>query len=418
MKRLLPLILLAACAAEPEFTEDEQFLLGRMSPPPALEDDLTNAWADDADAAKLGRFLFYDAGLSPTGQFSCATCHEPEHGFAQNSALSLAAGETGRHTPTVLNSANNWFQFWDGRCDSQWCQAIGPIEDDKEMDSSRLFVAKRVHADAELKEAYEALFGAMPDFDDARWPDAARPIPDRPDDPEHVAWMALSEDDQDAVTEVMVGVAKAIAAYERQLMSGWSPFDDFVAALQADDAAAMDAYDVDARAGLKLFLGKANCTFCHFDAEFTNHQFANLGFEPREWLNPLDAGRFGGINALQASPFNAGGVWSDDPDGDRARRLGVLSNGDNQLGQFKVGGLRDIALSPPYMHGGQFDTLTDVVAFYNEAAEEPEVGHREEELLPLDLSDEEQAQLVAFLESLTGEALPAELTGPPDSPLP
>jgi len=420
MRRLLVLAAaLAACGAEPaEFTDEQVFLLDRMSPPQAPPANPTNAVADDPDAAHLGRYLFFDTGLSGSGEFSCATCHDPEQGFADGAQLGEAAGITGRHTPTVLNSAHSWFLFWDGRCDSQWCQALGPIEAGGEMAGSRMEVAHHVAADAELSEAYEALFGPLPDLDDARWPARALPTPDDPANPDHVAWTALDEADRDAVTQVFVNVGKAIAAYERQVVSGRAPFDDFVDAVLAGDVAAQDAYAPEARAGLGLFVGKARCSLCHFDTAFTNHQFANLGFEPRAWLEPLDAGRFGGINALRASPFNAAGPWSDAPDGQRAGRIDVLSNGDNQLGQFKVGGLRDIALSAPYMHGGQLETLEDVVTYYNELPEEPEVGHREEELIELELSDEEKGQLVAFLESLTGEPLAAELLGPPDSPLP
>lgn len=425
-------VLLGACAPDPDkptTTEDsvdivdpelESFVLA-MSPLPELPADPTNRWADDDTAAHLGQWLFFDTRLSASGRFSCATCHDPALGFGDGLPLSEAAGTTDRHAPTLYNVGLHRWQFWDGRCDTLWCQAAGPIEHDKELALPRTTLARTL-ADAEdLRLAYEELFGALPDLSDTeRFPVDARPVPDDPDDPRGLAWDGMEPADQAAVTAVMVNITKAIAAYERRLLTGRAPIDDFVDALDAGDAAAADgALSAEARAGLELFAGEGGCVFCHSGGAFTNFEFHNLALPTPDWLTGLDAGRYDGIDSLLASELNAAGPWSDDPEGEQAARLGRIAQTAEQLAQFKVPGLRRVASSAPYFHGGHMDTLEDVVRFYSEAPETDAVGHREEMLVPLGWSDDEIDAVVAFLtEGLGADAPPAELLEPPASPLP
>lgn len=395
--------------------EDEILALSPLPPPPA---DPTNAVADDPDAAWLGRWLYFDTRLSASGEHSCATCHDPELGFGDGLAFSEAAGRTDRHAPTVLNTVYNSWYFWDGRADTHWAQALGPMENDKEQGTSRLAVVHLVSEDAELRQAYEAVFGELPDVSDPeRFPADAKPLPNSPGDERHQAWEAMSAEDQHAVNLVYSNLGKAIAAYERLLVMEDSPFDRYVEGLRTGDAALQGAISEDAVAGLQLYLGEGNCHFCHSGPAFTNREFHNIGMatDPGQRLD--DLGRYEGIPKLLEDPFNGVGEYSDDP-GSSEVKLGYLALGDEQLGQFKVPSLRNVALHPPYMKAGQLATLTEVVEFYSELPEEPMFGHREDLMVELDWSDEEIAQMVAFLESLTGEPLDEELTGPPDSPVP
>lgn len=165
-------------------------------------------------------------------------------------------------------------------------------------------------------------------------------------------------------------------------------------------------------------MGEAGCTNCHDGALFTNFEFHNLGFKPRAWLDPEDTGRYDGVPKVEADPFNAAGAYSDGPDSERAQELRFLAQKSENQGQFKVPSLRNVALTAPYMHGGQFATLEDVVHFYSNLDEAPVlVGHRDETLKALDLDDGQVADLVAFLKTLTGEPVADELTKQPDSPL-
>lgn len=421
--------LLAGCADKtragadtaPLFPVELETMALDMGPLPALPPDPSNRFADDEAAAHFGRWLFYDTRLSGSGQFSCATCHDPAQGFGDGRALSVAAGTTARHAPSLWNSAFQRWQFWDGRCDSQWCQAIGPLENDHELAISRGALAHRVHDSPDLAAAYTELFGPLPALDDpARFPADARPVPEDPTDPRAVAWAAMAPGDQDAVTAVMVNLAKAIAAHERELITGTAPLDDFVDALADGDAAAMDAaLSPAAREGLELFLGEGSCVFCHSGPVLSNFEFHNLGLPAPAGSDGTDPGRYAGIDALRESPFNTAGPWSDDPGGDQAARIDRIAQTAEQLAQFKVPGLRRVADSAPYFHGGQRDGLTAVVGFYSELPETDAIGHREELLVPLGWSDDQIASVVAFLtEGLSDSGVDPALLGPPDSPLP
>lgn len=393
------LVLLLACATEdaaPELSDAEWDAVRQLSPPPALRDDPTNRVADDEAAARFGQRLYFDPALSSNGQVSCATCHDPELGFADGLTLAEGVSTAGKHSPTVLDSARNRWFFWDGRADTAWTQAAGPLENPVEHDSTRLELAHHVADDATLRAAYEALFGALPALEDgARFPARGRPIPTELDHPDQVAWAGMAPEDQDAVTQVFVNAAKAIAAYERRLVTGSSRFDEYVA---GDDTALSDA---EVR-GLRVFLA-SNCVLCHSGPELSDREFHNLLLPVPAWVAESDDyGRYAGIVKLQADPLNGGGVWSDAPD-EAAVRIAQIALGEEQIGQFKTPSLRNVGLTAPYMHAGHFETLDEVVAFYSALDEEGGVGHREEFLSPLELTDAQQADLVAFLGALDGE---------------
>jgi cytochrome c peroxidase len=403
------------------FSSEELDEIAQLSPAdiPA-PDDPTNAVADDPEAARLGQFLFFDRRLSGDGEHSCASCHVPDHGFADPARLSEAVGTTRRHTPSLLNVAYNRWYFWDGRADTLWAQAIQPLEAPHEMATTRLDVIHLVAGDSQLRAAYEEVFGELVDVSDTdRFPESARPVPGQPDHPHHQAWTAMSDADREAINVALTNLTKAIAAYQMRLVSLDSPFDRYVEGLRDGDADKLDALTDSQRRGLALFIGEAGCTNCHSGAMMTNLEFHNLGFEPRGWLEPEDQGRYGGVEAVINDPFNAAGPYSDAPGSAKAKELAFLAqNLEESRGQFKTPTLRNVELSPPYMHGGHFETLEEVMRFYSQLDEAPVlVGHRDETLEVLKLDDAQIDDLVAFMKALTGQPLPAALTEQPNSPM-
>ena len=407
----------ADTAAGPfEFSSDERVALSRY----VLEEptpDVTNALVSDQGAAHLGQFLFFDTRLSGSGEFACSTCHDPAHAFTDGLPISEATGSTARHAPTLLNTVyNEWF-FWDGRADSHWAQALGPIEHVDEQNFTRLQVAHLLGSDEELTAAYASVFGALPDLSDPdRFPAQGRPDPEDPSSEIAQNWASMNDADQETVNTIFVNVGKAIAAYEAQLIAVSAPFDLAVDAVVQGDATGGDSLSLSAKRGLRLFLGEGQCHLCHFGPMLTNGAFHNIGLGPRDHLSSGDLGRYSGIDLVQENPFNGAGHYSDDRE-HGAHQLDYLAQGAEHMGAFKVPTLRNVGETAPYMHGGHFDTLTEVVEYYNELDETPTMGHREESLLPLDLSAEAIADVVAFLESLSGSAVDASLLEQPASPL-
>lgn len=389
-------MMLVGCGELPQWTEADRWVLASLSEADwELPDDPTNAVADDPAAAALGEQLFFAPELSGSGEFSCDTCHDPELAFTDGLALSEAAGVTGRSAPPVGFAVAMPWQFWDGRCDTLWCQAVQPLEAVNEMDGARTDLPRALVAGG-LDSDYEALFGALPDVsDEARFPPGAKPLGDGSD--ADLAWDAMRTDDQDAVTAVLVDVVKAIAAYERTLPAFDSDFDVFVAELIAEGSS--DAISASAQRGAALFVRtEGECHLCHNGPALSEGSFHNLGLGSRDWLD-ADDGRPDGVARLLADDFNAAGRWSDDPDGAWAARLDTVEDGEP--GAFKVPSLRHVSKTGPYMHGGHFDTLDEVVAFYADVSTEtPAVGARTAFLRTMAWSEQDQADLVAFLETL------------------
>ncbi|MFB6351606.1 MAG: cytochrome-c peroxidase [Bradymonadaceae bacterium] len=352
-----------------------------LSPLPEVPRDPTNAVSKDAGAAHLGRFLFFEQRLSADGSVSCASCHRPNHGFSVPTRVGHGLEKTPRHPPSLLNIAYHEWYDWDGKADS--------------------------------------VFGSLSDLSSKeRFPPKARPDPDDPESAAHRAWQSMAEADRKTVNRVASNMTKAIAAYEEKLVSGGAPFDRYVEGLETGDPAKLDALSPSAKRGLKLFVGEAQCINCHNGPALTDRAFHNLGLGPRPWLPDGDQGRWKGVPSVKSNTFNAAGAFSDAPEGKAADWVRYLKRTSEDHGQFKTPTLRNVELTPPYMHGGHFSTLEEVVRFYSTLDEQPRVGHREEMLEPLGLSDREVDDLVAFLKSLTGREVPAKLRRPPVSPVP
>ncbi len=384
----LALLLGVGCERAPvksavTFTADELREIAKLSPLPALPPSPTNAFADHPAAAQLGQRLFFDPRLSANSKISCATCHNPAHGFSEDKPLSVGLGTTERHSMALWNMAyQRWF-FWNGRADSLWAQAAQPLQHPAEMGASPEHLRGVLSSDPALKIEYEALFGPLP-------ADAAADTP--------------------AADRLLAHLGKAFEAYQRRIISTDSPFDRFAAALRSGQAPDQSApLSESAQRGLKLFVGRGQCILCHAGPTLSDGEFHNLGLSGP----PIDQGRFGGILEVQADRLNGLGDFSDDRSPATNIKLRYLAVKMNHLGEYKTPTLRHAAQTPPFMHDGRFATLRDVLDFYSELPGEPMLGHREDTLLPLHFTDEEKADLEAFIHSLTGTPLDEALTRPP-----
>lgn len=280
-----------------------------------------------AEKIELGRLLYFDTRLSKDNTIACASCHSPQHGFADTDPTSKGVGGVrgGRNSPTVINRLFSDKQFWDGRAVDLEDQAKGPLVNPVEMAmADHDVVCGNVRAVKGYAPLFEKAFGSP---------------------------------------EVTIDkIAQAIASYERTVVSGNSPFDRYM----AGDKSAMGAAAV---RGMDLFNGKANCKTCHAAFNFTDESYHNIGV----------------------------GMAKDKPDLGRFEQ----SKQEEDKGAFKTPTLRNVTQTAPYMHDGSEKTLEAVVEFYNKGGTPNKWLSKE--IKPLKLSKTEVADLVAFMEALTGE---------------
>jgi cytochrome c peroxidase len=295
------------------------------------------------DSIALGRKLFYDVKLSRDDSLSCASCHNPALHFTDSQQVAKGiGGQLGaRNTPSLLNAAYNIEQFWDGRADSLEQQAGSPIASPKEMNLPHEVCLDRLNADRAYRAEFAKAFGPG------------------------------------MIT--MDKVVKAIASFERTLLSGNSPFDRYQ--YSSDETALSTA----AIRGLAIFTDKTrgNCSTCHTIGEkfalFTDGKFHNLG-----------------------AGMNSNGELAD-----QGRYTHTVSDADR--GAFRTPSLRNVAKTAPYMHDGSLKTLKDVIDFYVGGGNSNQQLDRE--IKPLKLSEHDRSDLVIFLEALTGD-MPSN-AGPP-----
>jgi len=401
------------------FTPEDVARALRHSPLPAAPIDPTNAVSGDPRAARFGQYLFFDARLSRDGAVSCATCHAPASAFADGRVLAHGLGDATRHAPALWNVADNRWFFWDGRADSLWAQALGPLENPVEHGGSRLEIVRTLEREPELRRAYQNLFGQLPELSAAaRTLPAARPVPDDARAAEHVAWLSLAADERRAIDVAFSNVGKCLAAYVRLIRSDRAPFDVFVEGLRDGDAGKLAALSPSAQRGLQLFEGRADCRMCHSGPDFTDREFHSVRVPSASKALGRDPGRYTGITKVLTDPFNGLGDFSDDR-GEAARdKLAFLDTRTGNQGQFKTPSLRNVAVTAPYMHQGQLATLRDVLHHYSEFddAFDPLKGHFEQTLQPLHFTAQETEDLLTFLESLTDIDLDPALMSQPASP--
>ncbi|WP_281557699.1 cytochrome c peroxidase [Thalassomonas sp. RHCl1] len=394
-----------------------QFSLSRLKPLPAAPG---NRLADDLKAAKLGKKLFFDEGLSRNNQVSCGSCHQPDLYFTDGKKVSQGAGLTFRSSPTVLGAAFSPWQFWDGRKDSLWSQALGPIEDVNEFNTSR---TEYVHALlTTYLPLYQQVFGSL---DEKTLPQKLTQltVPASPlgNEAQIKRWQALSPALQTWVNRVFSNAGKAMMAYQRRLELPRARFDHFVDALvsekqQKSGSDTSRSTDEQAKTvqqlftpaevrGLRLFVGKGNCASCHNGPLFTNYEFHNIG-APEPLEGSVELGRYQGVKLLAQDEFTCLSDFSDADSSacDEMRFLKV--SGPELVGALKTPTLRNIAKTAPYMQFGQFSDLKAVIAHYNQPS--PPVYNRQLhpsrphfDILPLKLTDEESEDLQMFLHTLT-----------------
>jgi len=381
-----------------------------FSPVPDLKPDSTNRLSEDLSAARFGQALFFEPGLSGQGQLSCASCHRPEASFADNVPVSPGNRAGQRNAPTLLDSAHERWFFRDGRADTLWSQGLQPLESSLEMAGSRTGTVRFLLTRPDFREAYAEVFDdTLASFDGVPLPVHARPVLGEAGHPHALAWETLDPALRQQIDQVFANLGKALAAYERKLLSGPSPFDLWVAGER-------DAISVSALRGFELFVGSAGCTRCHSGPRFTDGEFHNLGVPPRDGGSPRDSARFEGARKVRVDPFGSTGIHSDDPQGARSLATRTLRVSGEDWGAFKTPSLRNVARTAPYMHAGQFATLPEVLRYYSTLEGAMTGGHHAEQTLqPADLTDRQINDLIAFLESLTTADPPADLLGPPAS---
>lgn len=276
---------------------------------------------------ELGRLLFFDKRLSKNDTIACASCHMAKFAFTDGRPVStgIRGQKGGRSAPASLNRAFSSGQFWDGRAATLEEQSVGPFINPVEHG-----FANHDEMIAKMKKiaGYRKLFLQI-----------------------------FGED-------ITIGnVGKAIASFQRTILSGNSPADRF------DMGGEANALSDSAQKGLELFRGKARCTRCHSGFNFSDEKFHNLGIG---WdTNTVDLGRY------------------------------LVTKNPEDIGALKTPTLREIARSAPYMHDGRFKTLEEVVNFYNQGGVKN--PHQDQLIIPLELTDEEKHNLVDFLHALNGE---------------
>jgi cytochrome c peroxidase len=384
------------------WTAEEKAVLASMTLdklPPAPRDP-SNAVEADAKAAALGQRLFADPRFSRNGAVSCASCHAPERQFQDGLPVGQGVGAGSRRTMPIAGAAHSPWLFWDGRKDSLWSQALGPLEDAVEHGSNRTRIAKVLLS--RYRAEYEALFGPVPDL--SGLPEDAGP---QGNAAERAAWQDMDPSRRGDVNRVFANLGKAIAAYERGLNPGDSRFDRYARAVVAADPVGQQALSSREVNGLRLFLGKGRCVTCHNGPLLTDQHFHNTGVPARDAAQP-DRGRAAATAKVQHDEFNCLGPFSDAPP-QACRELRFMVSDDPSLeGAFKTPSLRNAALRAPYMHAGQFANLEAVIAHYVRSPPAA-VGHTElahdgtghNERKRIRLSESDVQDLAAFLRTLS-----------------
>ena len=368
--------------------------LSLLTAPVGPRRDPSNRFADDPRAAAFGARLFRDVRLSANGRIACATCHQPARAFTDGLPLAQGVGRGTRNTPSIVAAAAGSWYFWDGRRDSQWAQALVPLEGAAEHAAPRGAVAAVIAR--HYRPEFEAIFGPLPRAD--RISNLGTPAGPLGNSAAQAAWVALAPEDRAAIDRVFANVGKALAAYERRLSFLSGRFDRYVDQLtRGNRFLASRLLSGEEIAGLRLFIGRGQCTLCHAGPLFTNHEFFTLGL-PFGTPGP-DPGRAVTFAAVRGDPFNCLGPHSDAGPGD-CRELRFMS--DDRFGfltTFKTPSLRNVAVTAPYMHAGQFERLDQVLEHYSSAPRPPFPEHTD--ILPRHFSNEERRAIAAFLKTLT-----------------
>jgi cytochrome c peroxidase len=343
--------------------------LASLGPLPA---DPSNRFADDTAAQGLGKKLFFDARLSANGKVACATCHLPQRDFVDTTPLAHGVGTTGRRTMPIAGTAYSPWMFWDGRKDSQWAQALGPLESSVEHGGDRATYAR--HIASFYRREYERVFGPLPELSS-----------------------------RDNVTRVFANMGKAIAAFERTISFDTTRFDRYVAAeLAGRSHTPADSLTPEEEAGLRLFIGDANCVNCHNGPRLTDDHFHNTGVPASPLVPTVDSGRAVGVRQVVADEFNCLSKYSDARPDQCSELRFTVTEGPELLRAYKTPSLRNVTERAPFMHAGQFQTIEEVLAHYNRASGAP-LG--KSELKRLKLKPRELRKIEAYLRTLSAPSV-------------
>ena len=358
--------------------------IATLALPSALPPARGNRSADDINAATLGHRIFFDARFSSSLLVRCATCHQTERSFQDGVPTPTGFSSVHRRTPTVINAARLSLQFWDGRADSLWSQALFALENPGEMNFTRLEIAHLV--DAIYRARYQPVFGALPDFSDAtRFPPRGAPG--------DATWEGMATADRDLVNRVAANVGKALEAYQRKATAGPSRVDAWL----SGDRGALSAQEVK---GVGVF-ARAGCLFCHAGPMLTDERYHVLGVPGAPGTEP-DRGRAVGLLVELANPFNARGAFFDPP---------ALAPDERDMpstaleGAFRTPSLRNLTRTAPYGHNGGFASLEDAVDFHLRGGGRGGAGFAGQVdalLEPHPLSPEDRAALLSLLRALDG----------------
>lgn len=354
-------------------SQDEIDLVLSHGPwPLEAKPDPSNAVSGNESAIEFGRDLFFSPAISLDKSISCASCHNPELNSTDGLPRAEGVRTLDRNTPALYNLRHQRWFGWAGQNDNLWAQSLVPIGHPDEMQLTDQDL-KNVLGGSEFGGVYQELFG-----------------PIQHDDPQ----------------QVLVNTGKTLAAYLETLESGPAPFDEFRDALEQGDLATAAKYPESAQRGLSLFVGKGGCNLCHSGPMFSNGEFHDAGVPYFIEPGRVDAGRHGGIKSLRDSPYTLDGEFSDDPEKSGAWAVRNVVTQHSNFGTFRVPGLRNVTETAPYMHDGSLATLEDVAKHYSNINMERLHADGEALLRPLDLSEAEIQDLVAFLKTLSGPLPP------------
>lgn len=333
----------------PVAAQDEYPALGPLPPVPQPADNPITA-----EKAELGRLLFFDPRMSADGSMSCNSCHSAADGWGARTPISFGGAGTShwRNAQTILNVGYYGKLNWDGAKKSIEHQNKGAWGGAVAGNLDGALAEERLAQIPDYVERFNSVFGTdYPKMDDA---------------------------------------LRAVATYQRTINSVNVPFDRFV---EGEEDAISDA----AKAGFELFTGKAGCIACHNGPLASDDSYHATGVpqNPVFFTDPLKQITFRYEQAAKGAPEEVYRSTSDD--------LGLyyVTKQDIDKGKFRTPSLRDLCYTSPYMHNGLYNTLDEVVAFYNEGrGEGPNVDPT---MQPLGLDEMEQSNLVEFLVSLCGD---------------
>jgi cytochrome c peroxidase len=319
--------------------------IGPLPPVPVPEDNPMTP-----EKVELGKLLFFDARLSADGSLACVSCHLPEQGWTTNTPLSPAypTSMERRNSQTLINVAYNKTLLWDGRAAALEKQALGPIQNPLHMNHNLDLLIEKLKAVPDYVERFQNVFGT-----------------------------SVTPD----------GLGKALAAFERTLITRNAPFDRY---MKGDQQAISES----ALRGMELFQGKARCILCHHGSNFTDNQFHNLGVPPAPLLaHPLVQASL----RFDAKRMNIQAYQEVTEDWGRY----LVTKEEKDKGAFRTPSLRNVTQRDPYMHNGVFQSLEEIIDFYDQGG--GAVPRKSPLIQPLGLTAQEKRDLLTFLHALTGE---------------